>query len=472
MIPISRIITTIILLISASITFSGDAFRDACSAIRCGKIIANTPKHVLRTVDSHGNSLLHYAVVYHRWHTAFFLLQRGLSANMPNTSGHTPFHVALRSRDNHMTRLLLEHGASATLADPSGDLPMHFAIQTGQMDILNTLADMHKSSVDAPGSNTDTALASNWETPLHRATQLDNIDAVRTLLSYEANPNVFDRYGRSLLYYALLWNRPRIANTLICHIDLDTPDACGDYPIHYALQMHQHEILSRILALSPNAIYQRTTRTVGQLGRGQRPTPIENTPLHEAQTKKDVNILCHHHAPQSARNAQSLTPLLYAIRQYYEPYRYTRLSRHDIAPIISQLLANGALAAAANDINEIANYIQQQESPKQQDGTHTLLTSAIQFNGNIPYYNGIILPHNTPLQRALIYHAHHMGYTPTMSITRYKNYHHAISPLKQYTCEQQEPPISRIIDEYQQHKQLENLQNSSYFCDIIIHLSQ
>ena len=114
-----------------------------------------------RATDVSHQTAFNDAVFYEYRNTARLLLEYGANINQRDTSGRTPLMLAVANKDTATTRLLLAHGANVSLADTSGTTALDIAVGDGI-----------------------------------------NIENVRQLLAYGADPNHADRYGHTPLLFA------------------------------------------------------------------------------------------------------------------------------------------------------------------------------------------------------------------------------------------------------------------------------
>lgn len=61
--------------------------------------------------------------------------------NWQDPLGLTPLHVAIRNLSPSQVQKLVMLGADCSLPDVYGDTPLHFAAESGNLEILNTVAD-------------------------------------------------------------------------------------------------------------------------------------------------------------------------------------------------------------------------------------------------------------------------------------------------------------------------------------------
>ena len=107
-----------------------------------------------------------------------------LTVNSRNRSGYTPIIVAIESGNNEMLTELLKRGASVREKHPVfGRLALHTACYYGNAEAVKILLDHDKSIVNYQSDN------DGW-TPLDDAVLKGNIQIVKILIEYGADPRV------------------------------------------------------------------------------------------------------------------------------------------------------------------------------------------------------------------------------------------------------------------------------------------
>ncbi len=160
------------------------------------------------------------------------MIAAGANVNVPTPEGVTPLMIALDNEHNDVAKLLLDRGADPYLADWWGRTALYIAVDrkeaagggrggagrggrgggdrvatrgpgvpaVSSMDIINTLLaagvdpnpqlNMHRPSRGGNSGRFVENQLSTGCTPLFRAAQANDIEAVRTLLAKGANPNI------------------------------------------------------------------------------------------------------------------------------------------------------------------------------------------------------------------------------------------------------------------------------------------
>ncbi len=197
--------------------------------------------------DSEGSTVLHHAIDACNFELAKSLVESGhIPLSVPNRYGRTELYYAYKCGNDMMIMLLRNHGVGLSCL-------MQVAIQDRDRDVCERLLE---DGADINGSDLDGL------TPLAYACIDQNIDAIAWLIDHGAIPDLLvsgkkdyeDRYGRSLLHYAIccipdpfepgsscsstrLCNSVKFIKKLIeCETKCCAKDSRGFEPIHYAVQ--------------------------------------------------------------------------------------------------------------------------------------------------------------------------------------------------------------------------------------------
>lgn len=117
------------------------------------------------------------------------LISKGANPNTKGIKGHTPLIAATRGHHNLIAEHLLLAGANPNQKDDFGWAALHHAITQvdgADLDLINILV-KHGANVNIQDNR--------LRTPLHRAAQYGQLQAVLLLLKYGADPNIRDYNG-------------------------------------------------------------------------------------------------------------------------------------------------------------------------------------------------------------------------------------------------------------------------------------
>jgi uncharacterized protein len=149
--------------------------------------------------EADGTTALHWAARAGDRDLVAALLAAGANPNAANRYGMTPQHLAAINGDADTLRALLKAGADPNATLPEGETVLLSAARTGSAPAIDLLLQF--------GAKTDARESWYGETPLIWAAAEDHADAVRSLLSHGADPNLRSapqtwekrRAGQSLL---------------------------------------------------------------------------------------------------------------------------------------------------------------------------------------------------------------------------------------------------------------------------------
>jgi uncharacterized protein len=136
----------------------------------------------IRDAEADGTTALHWAVRSGDRNLIAALLKAGADPNAANRYGMTPQHLAAVNGDAATLRALLAAGADPNAALPEGETVLLSAARTGSPEAIDVLV--------KAGAKIDSRESFYGETPLIWAAAENHVDAVRTLLSLGANPDV------------------------------------------------------------------------------------------------------------------------------------------------------------------------------------------------------------------------------------------------------------------------------------------
>ncbi|KAE9267956.1 hypothetical protein PF001_g29861, partial [Phytophthora fragariae] len=198
----------------------------------------------VNTVDSLGNTALHYAADCAQLDVARELLGLGANVNVANLRMATPLHMAVSKARLEMTKLLLEEGqadVNATDYQDNTALLLLAAMTSSDMDEctsdseeeeeesvqLQTARLLLEHGADVNAANTATA------TPLHHAMRRYDLELMDVLLSHGVDVNQRNRFGDTPLHQAArLALLPIMWQKLLEHgADLTAEDRCGQTPM-------------------------------------------------------------------------------------------------------------------------------------------------------------------------------------------------------------------------------------------------
>ena len=126
--------------------------------------------------------------------------------------------------------------------------PLHFELKQGHLRVAQRIV------AEDPNMNLNLQHPDSGMTAMHYAVLLDGIDLVSSLLLKRAKVDLITHNDRStVLHYAALLGRQRIAELLLTHpdIEVNTKDSRGNSPLHLAALTGQVGIVNTLIKL-PN----------------------------------------------------------------------------------------------------------------------------------------------------------------------------------------------------------------------------
>jgi|GEM_PF-946165 len=225
------------------------------------------------------------------------VLVRDAVINLKNQNGETPLILALK-KGNPEIITLVSRRAKAGLKNDAGESPLLLALERGDDLLLlqRLLAKGADASIPALGVS-----------PIYRATELNNVQAVALLLRYGANPSLPNETGETPLVHAVSKGYDVIAGILLHKSKQAQQDA------NWANQLGEPLL---ILAAKGG----RTQIAKILLDYGADPMQmdhLENTALHIAAEKGYadlVKIMLEKGAPADQPNIMGTTPIMAAAR--------------------------------------------------------------------------------------------------------------------------------------------------------------
>lgn len=141
--------------------------------------------------------------------------------------------------------------------------------------------------------------------PLHHAIEKKNIEAIKILLKYKSNPNIFDKDGSNALFFAVRSKSLEICKLILPGIyNINSKNMSGENVLHLACNLQLYEISKFLIE---NGIDINVYNIDNEM-----------TPLHFAITtnnKKLLNLLIENGANINAQNVNGNTVLHNALSQ-------------------------------------------------------------------------------------------------------------------------------------------------------------
>ncbi len=167
--------------------------------------------------DAFGRNALQLAAVFTMKTEIFDLLlaHDKVEVDDVNKDGVTALHLAASVSNVEVVKYLINKGANPNIFDKEGRSPLHVAAwQRDGIPVIDLLLAHPKVEVIKFIDDVD----EDGQTALHFAAYKSNVEVVKYLINKGANPNIFDKWGQSLLHVAA-WERDGIAviDLLLAH---------------------------------------------------------------------------------------------------------------------------------------------------------------------------------------------------------------------------------------------------------------
>ena len=230
----------------------------------CCPLITNESVNV---ADHHGNCALHIAARNGDIQTVQLLVDCRADVNALNEDGQTPLHTAAGGDKDcpELCSILLKHNAKIDAVDKDGNQPLHLACEAALTSTVRHLLDcnadvfatnnshqtaLHKAACSkrdcpevcvmliAKGAQVN-ATVGNEDTSLQVAFQKGNMHTVDVLVENDADCNVVNVCGETLLHLACKSRVEcvELCDKLISHgVNPHIADREGNLPLHVALK--------------------------------------------------------------------------------------------------------------------------------------------------------------------------------------------------------------------------------------------
>jgi ankyrin repeat protein len=140
---------------------------------------------------------LNYAISKNDVNTVRELLEKGSSLHKIDRFGNTPLTIASYHGNVEIVKLLVEYGAMIDESDRHGNSPLIVASMQGHYAIVKYFIDQG-ADLNYLGKLNRTALMH----AVSGSKASENLDVIKQLTMYGADPNIVDDTGRSALDYA------------------------------------------------------------------------------------------------------------------------------------------------------------------------------------------------------------------------------------------------------------------------------
>ncbi|MCL2764345.1 MAG: ankyrin repeat domain-containing protein [Treponema sp.] len=295
-----------------------------------------TPSQIGRILDQRapvdsrnrdGDTALHIAVRMNQRQNGEFLISRGASIFSLNAAGHSPLFLALSPANGAMRDWII-NSDTIIAKDGLGNNMLHYA---ASWNLINAIPVIVRNGISVEDVN------ATGQTPLFMAVITDSPPTIRALVDNNANINVRDTQGSSLLHSAVRWNAINSSLLLLSlGIDINVFSLNGNTPLHDAVILGMSDIESLLISagadlevrnIDGNTPFMEAVRSgliasVLKLNTYGADSSTRNTrgdtPLHIAVSMERfdiINVLLGMNASIHARNTRERTPFQTALSQ-------------------------------------------------------------------------------------------------------------------------------------------------------------
>ena len=172
-----------------------DSADDIQTACRLGDVhmLKNAIFKAKERINDRDNKLgwtgLYRSVICGHYETTELLLKSGADPNLKTKMGDTALHQAADNRQYKLAELLLFHSSDPNIQQNDGETALHLACFKGDLDMVKLLL-FHKSDPNIQN-------LTFGKTPLHYAVDYSYSELITLLISYNANPDLQDKHGKS-----------------------------------------------------------------------------------------------------------------------------------------------------------------------------------------------------------------------------------------------------------------------------------
>lgn len=225
------------------------------------------------------------------WLVDHLIVNKAMDVNARGGRYKTPLHAALYKGHVDIARLLIEHGANVNVQDDEDSSPLHMALYLGYFDVVYPMLRKGADANVHPDGR-------SGSTPLHIASCSGHSNAVRSLLEYGANVDVWDDKGQTPLHIASDNGHLNAVRLLLEYgANVTSRDNKGSTPLHLVSIKGNFDIVGLLIQHGADVNALDNNRS---------------TPLHLALTngnEKVAGFLIDNDANVNARDNKKSTPL-------------------------------------------------------------------------------------------------------------------------------------------------------------------
>ncbi|XP_058454187.1 serine/threonine-protein phosphatase 6 regulatory ankyrin repeat subunit B-like isoform X2 [Malaya genurostris] len=200
------------------------------------------------TVNKFCKIPLHIAIEENAKKVIEILLKDKQATEMLRTSdndGQTVLHWAAMYHNYELVNIFIDHGASVMAKEKDGKIPLHIASEKNAMKAIEILLKDKQATEMLRTSD------KNERTALHLAAIHDNYEIVNLLIERGASVMAKDAIGRIPLHMAIEENAKKVIEILLKHEQinemLDTSDKNERTALHLAAYSKNHELVNLLI---------------------------------------------------------------------------------------------------------------------------------------------------------------------------------------------------------------------------------
>ena len=174
------------------------------------------------------------------------------ACSLYDDAGDPPLHAATRCGNAEAVAALLRSPfVDRELKNSDGDTAMMVAAKEGWATCINALAE-GGADVNARGEDTEA-------TPLHEAVLKSQVDAVKALLSHNANPNLTTLDGNTPAHVLMMWGTDgvetgEILQALVdANADMNATNHAGQTPLEITIDYKRSSLMDAVLSVGLKA---------------------------------------------------------------------------------------------------------------------------------------------------------------------------------------------------------------------------
>jgi len=164
----------------------------------------------LNITDDKERTALHCAIISGNPQILELILEKALPewVNQKRAGGLTALHDAVKKGDVDVVKKLLEHKADPGQADDQGETVLDYAIELRELQIIELI--LAKATPELVNQK-----KSHGFTVLHDAVENGDLDVVKKLLDYKADPEIKNKKGNTALHFAVMSEDPKILELIL-----------------------------------------------------------------------------------------------------------------------------------------------------------------------------------------------------------------------------------------------------------------